>query len=128
MVKFEGSSPETQPNLLRAQWFHDAGVGRGVDPEVAADIGYVDPSKHPVSSGETRQIPVEEEVVTTNLAFEDLGDTAARARGIVEDQPGAASKKGKSTGKSGKKPKPYRARYSDSTDRAKKQLDDVEAH
>jgi len=47
MVDFEKSSPETQPKLVEAQWYGDAGagVGRGVDPEAARDLGYKDPAE-----------------------------------------------------------------------------------
>jgi hypothetical protein len=45
MVDFEKSSPSDMPNLVGSQWFGDAGVGRGVDPEVAKDLGYKDPAE-----------------------------------------------------------------------------------
>jgi hypothetical protein len=102
MVKFEESSPDKQPGLLRSQWYKDAGVGRGVDPEVAAELGYKDPS--------------------------DLAGLGAAVRRVVEGSAQEEDTPKKIEAPRGRPTKPYRARYKDTTDNVTKQLRDVDAH
>lgn len=48
MVNFE-KPPEEQRRLVQAQWYGDAGAGvrRGVNPDVARDLGHIDPTQIP---------------------------------------------------------------------------------